>query len=98
MRIDKGHHQTLGDVAPIDTFSARSPNSSAILAAARARRRLGGRPSALDADKRALAVQLYREKRLTVAMMGISKPTLYAYIARCERWLNSSVPAANRPK
>ena len=68
------------------------------LAAARARGRLGGRPSALDADKQALAVQLYREKRLTVAMMGISKPTLYAYIARCERWLNSSVPAANRPK
>ncbi|RAH96281.1 transposon DNA-invertase [Acuticoccus sediminis] len=54
------------------------------LAAARARGRLGGRPSALDADKQALAVQLYREKKLTVAricaMMGISKPTLYAYV------------------
>lgn len=54
------------------------------LAAARARGRLGGRPSALDPDKQALAVQLYREKKLTVAkictMMGISKPTLYAYV------------------
>ena len=54
------------------------------LAAARARGRLGGRPQALDADKRALAVRLYREKTLTIAriceMMGISKPTLYAYV------------------
>ena len=52
------------------------------LAAARARGRLGGRPKALDADKRQLTVQLYHEKKLTVAkiceMMGISKPTLYA--------------------
>ncbi|RAH95937.1 transposon DNA-invertase [Acuticoccus sediminis] len=54
------------------------------LAAARARGRLGGRPKALDGDKQALAVQLYREKKLTVTkictMMGISKPTLYAYV------------------
>ncbi|RAH95335.1 transposon DNA-invertase [Acuticoccus sediminis] len=54
------------------------------LAAARARGRLGGRPPALDGDKQALAVQLYREKKLTVikicTMMGISKPTLYAYV------------------
>ena len=54
------------------------------LAAARARGRLGGRPKALDADKRQLAVQLYHEKKLTVAKicatMGISKPTLYAYV------------------
>ena len=54
------------------------------LASARARGRLGGRPKALDADKRQLAVQLYHEKKLTVAkiceMMGISKPTLYTYV------------------
>jgi len=54
------------------------------LAAARARGRLGGRPKALDADERQLAVQLYHEKKLTVAkicaMMGISKPTLYTYV------------------
>ncbi|MCF3934402.1 recombinase family protein [Acuticoccus sp. M5D2P5] len=54
------------------------------LAAARVRGRLGGRPSALEADKQAVAVQLYRERKLTMAkicaMMGISKPTLYAYV------------------
>jgi DNA invertase Pin-like site-specific DNA recombinase len=54
------------------------------LQAARARGRRGGRPKALDADKRALAVQLYEGKQHTVKqicqMMGISKPTLYKYI------------------
>jgi DNA invertase Pin-like site-specific DNA recombinase len=54
------------------------------LRAARARGRTGGRPKALDADKRALAVQLYEGKQHTVKqicqMMGISKPTLYKYI------------------
>lgn len=49
------------------------------LQAARARGRRGGRPQALDADKRALTVQLYKEKKHTVKricqMMGISKPT-----------------------
>lgn len=54
------------------------------LAAARARGRLGGRPKALDPDKRDLAVRLYDEKKLPIAkicaMMGISKPTLYAYV------------------
>ncbi|GAB4228065.1 MAG: recombinase family protein [Methyloligellaceae bacterium] len=54
------------------------------LRAARARGRLGGRPKALDPDKRKLAVDLYCDKNLPVgkvcAMMGISKPTLYAYV------------------
>jgi DNA invertase Pin-like site-specific DNA recombinase len=54
------------------------------LRAARARGRKGGRPKALDADERALAVQLYEEKKHTVKqickMMGISKPTLYKYL------------------
>ena len=54
------------------------------LQAARARGRKGGRPKSLDADKRALAVQLYEERKHTVKqiceMMGISKPTLYKYI------------------
>ena len=54
------------------------------LQAARARGRKGGRPRALDFDKRALAVRLYDEKVHTVdqicKMMGISKPTLYKYI------------------
>lgn len=54
------------------------------LAAARARGRKGGRPPRLDADRRALAVRLYEERRIPIAricaMMGISKPTLYAYV------------------
>jgi DNA invertase Pin-like site-specific DNA recombinase len=54
------------------------------LHAARARGRQGGRPRALQSDKRALVVQLYNEKKLTVKkiceLMEISKPTLYAYV------------------
>lgn len=54
------------------------------LAAARARGRKGGRPKALNADKRQLVVDLYKEKKLSVKkiceMMGISKPTLYGYV------------------
>lgn len=54
------------------------------LAAARARGRKGGRPTALDADKRELAVRLYNEKQMPIAkicaMLGISKPTLYSYV------------------
>lgn len=54
------------------------------LQAARLRGRRGGRPKALDADKRALAAQLYEAKKHTVKqicqMMGISKPTLYKYL------------------
>ena len=54
------------------------------LQAARARERKGGRPKALNKDKRDLAVNLYDEKKHTVdqicKMMGISKPTLYKYI------------------
>ncbi|OCA52460.1 recombinase family protein [Photorhabdus namnaonensis] len=55
------------------------------LQAARARGRKGGRPKALSKDKQALAVQLYNEKKHTVAqiceLMGVSRPTLYKYIA-----------------
>lgn len=54
------------------------------LAAARARGRLGGRPKALDKDKRQVVVDLYHQKKLTVKriceMMEISKPTLYKYV------------------
>jgi len=56
------------------------------LEAARARGRLGGRPKKLDAKKTDLAYQLYDEKKYAVKeichMLGISKPTLYAYLAR----------------
>ncbi|MEM8777987.1 MAG: recombinase family protein [Cyanobacteria bacterium P01_G01_bin.49] len=59
--------------------------TSAGLAAARARGHRGGRPKALDPAKRQLAVKLYTEKQHTIIeickLMGISKPTLYNYIA-----------------
>ncbi len=54
------------------------------LEAARARGRKGGRRYKLNARKRAMAVELYRGKRHTVveicSTLGITKPTLYAYI------------------
>jgi len=44
----------------------------------------GGRPTALDHQKRELAVTLYNEKKKTIKeicnIMGISKPTLYSYV------------------
>ena len=56
------------------------------LRAARARGRLGGRPRALDAKKTELAYRLYDEKKHPIKdicqMLGISKPTLYAYLHR----------------
>jgi DNA invertase Pin-like site-specific DNA recombinase len=55
------------------------------LTAARARGRTGGRPKALDPNKRQLAVKLYNDRQHSIdeicQMMGISKPTLYKYIA-----------------
>ena len=55
------------------------------LTAARARGRLGGRPKRLTPEKRRLAVQLYRAREHSIAeicrLMGISKPTLYSYLA-----------------
>jgi len=59
------------------------------LRAARARGRVGGRPRKLDAKKTELAYQLYDEKKYGVKeicqMLGVSKPTLYAYLARREK-------------
>ena len=56
------------------------------LRAARARGRIGGRPRKLDAQKTELAYQLYDEKKYTVKeicqILEVSKPTLYAYLAR----------------
>jgi DNA invertase Pin-like site-specific DNA recombinase len=55
------------------------------LSAARARGRKGGRPKALDINKRQLAVKLYNDRQYSIdeicKMMGISKPTLYNYVA-----------------
>jgi DNA invertase Pin-like site-specific DNA recombinase len=59
------------------------------LTAARARGRKGGRPPVLDKDKRELAVGLYNERKVPIAkictMLGISKPTLYAYVRASEQ-------------
>ncbi len=56
------------------------------LRAARARGRVGGRPKKLDDKKTELAYRLYDEKKYTVKeicqMIGVSKPTLYAYLGR----------------
>jgi DNA invertase Pin-like site-specific DNA recombinase len=58
------------------------------LNAARARGRLGGRPKALKPGRQHRAVQLYHTKELTVKeiceMMGISNPTLYAYVRQAQ--------------
>jgi DNA invertase Pin-like site-specific DNA recombinase len=54
------------------------------LDAARARGRKGGRPKTLDVDQRVVAVDLYEQRKHTVdeicRTLGISKPTLYAYV------------------
>lgn len=59
--------------------------TTAGLVAARSRGHKGGRPKALDPAKRQLAVKLYTEGQHTILeicrLMGISKPTLYNYIA-----------------
>lgn len=53
--------------------------------AARARGRQGGRPKLLEPNKQALALRLYHERKHSIAeictMMGISKSTLYNYLA-----------------
>ena len=58
--------------------------TTAGLQAARARGRMGGRPKALNRNKRDMCVKLYDEKIHTVKeicqMMGISKPTFYKYV------------------
>jgi len=58
------------------------------LSAARARGRRGGRPKALDLAQRQLAVRLYRERQHRIAeicrLVGISKPTLYSYLAEAD--------------
>lgn len=56
------------------------------LEAARARGRKGGRPRKLDRKKMELARRLHSERKYTIKetcqILGISKPTLYAYLRR----------------
>ena len=58
------------------------------LAAARARGRMGGRPKRLDPAKLALALRLHHEDKHTIKeicqMLGISKSTLYNYLAKAD--------------
>jgi DNA invertase Pin-like site-specific DNA recombinase len=55
------------------------------LSAARSRGKKGGRPKALEPNQRQLAVNLYNSRQHSIGeiceMMGISKPTLYTYVA-----------------
>jgi DNA invertase Pin-like site-specific DNA recombinase len=95
------HHQALDTTTPsgkltFHIFGALAEferqliqeRTQAGLRVARTRGRFGGRPKALQADKRQLAVQLYQEKKVAVkaicALMGISKPTLYAYVRQAQ--------------
>lgn len=63
-----------------------SERTTAGLAAAKARGRLGGRPRTLDEKKIKVALKLYEERQHTVQeicrIMGISKPTFYNYVHR----------------
>jgi DNA invertase Pin-like site-specific DNA recombinase len=65
-----------------------SERTTAGLMAARKRGHRGGRPKALDPAKRQLAVKLYTERQHSIIeickLMGISKPTLYNYVAEIE--------------
>ena len=58
------------------------------LRAARVQGRVGGHPKVFAPSKRQRAVQLYQAKQLTVKeiceIMGISKPTLYAYVRQAQ--------------
>ncbi len=72
----------------ITTNSVGTGNELTKLRPARARGKKGGRPAALGKDKRDLAVRLYHENTMPIAkicsMLGISKPTLYAYVRSAE--------------
>jgi len=77
--------QIFGALAEFERNLIRE-RTQAGLQAARARGRNGGRPKTLDDKKTALAYRLYDEKKHSIAelcqMLGISKPTLYAYLRR----------------
>lgn len=69
------------------------------LQAARARGRKGGRPKRLGFEQRRIAVSLYHQKQHTVEeicqTLGISKPTLYAYLreSRHNNAAEAEIPA-----
>ncbi len=63
--------------------------TTAGLAAARLRGRIGGRPRALDAKQQKLLMKLYDSHDHSIGeiceMLKISKPTLYSYLERAKR-------------
>jgi DNA invertase Pin-like site-specific DNA recombinase len=65
-----------------------SERTKAGLDAARSRGRKGGRPRKLSAEKRAVALDLYHQKKHGIQeicqSLGISKPTLYAYVRQAK--------------
>jgi len=65
-----------------------SDRTKAGLDAARARGRKGGRPKKFDAQQRDIAINLYNKKEHAVDQicrsLGISKPTLYAYVRQAK--------------
>ena len=75
--------QIFGALAEFERNLIRE-RTQAGLKAARVRGRLGGRPKSLDGSKIELAYRLYDEKKHTIKeicrMLGISKPSLYAYL------------------
>ncbi len=81
------NHNKLGSCRALAEFERNLiiERTNAGLSAARARGRKGGRPLALTPDRRNLVIKLYEEKKHTIdqicQMMGISKPTLYKYVA-----------------
>jgi DNA invertase Pin-like site-specific DNA recombinase len=81
---DKLVFHTVGELAEIERNQIRE-RTYAGLAGARARGRKGGRPKKLGDKQRAVAVNLYRQKKHTIdeigAAVGISRPTLYKYVA-----------------
>lgn len=66
-----------------------SERTRAGLEAARVRGRKGGRPKKLSAEKRSLAIDLYNQNKYSIheicQAVGISKPTLYAYVRQQKR-------------
>lgn len=80
--------QIFGALAEFERNLIRE-RTQAGLAAARARGRNGGRPKGLDAAKTQLLYDLYDARERSVMeickLLGISKPTLYAYVNRRKR-------------
>lgn len=66
------------------------------LAAARARGRNGGRPKSFNASQRELAVDLYRHRKHSIQeicrTVGISRPTLYAYVKEANTVSGETAP------